>query len=167
MNEPVEITLARSLKLKNRLAGRLAKLDSDFENYNSLPAGTDRPDLKIVYAERTKLVSQLIELKLALNSANQSMQRTIFELGEAKSLVALLTKTSTKHGKVVEGYHGNEVEYTAQFRKGDIDREVRRLEVVIDRLQERLDGFNHRTIIPIDGDLLREIESTPPTPGVS
>jgi hypothetical protein len=93
------------------------------------------------------------------------MQRTIFELGEAKSLVALLSKTSTKHGKVVEGYQGTEVEYTAQFRKGDIDREVRRLEVVIDRLQEQLDAFNHRTLISIDAGLLREIEATPPPPG--
>jgi hypothetical protein len=162
MAEQVEITLARALKLKNRLAGRLAKLDADFENYNSLPAGTDRPDLKILYAERNRLVAQLIELKVALNVANQPMQRTIFELGEAKSLVALLTKTSTKHGKVVEGYHGTEIEYTAQFRKGDIDREVRRLEVVIDRVQEQLDAFNYRTVIGIDADLLRKIEAMPP-----
>src|SRR6516164_8760460 len=56
MAERAEITLARALKLKNRLAGRLAKLDSDFENYNSLPAGTDRPDLKGLYAERNTLV---------------------------------------------------------------------------------------------------------------
>jgi hypothetical protein len=165
MTERVEITLARALKLKNRLAGRLAKLGSDFENYNSLPAGTDRPNLKALYAERSDLVAQLTELKVAINAANQPMQRTIFELGEAKSLVALLSKTSTKHGRVVEGYHGTEVEYTAQFRKGDIDREVRRLEVVIDRLQEQLDAFNHRAVIDIDADLLRKIESTPPPPG--
>lgn len=165
MAEQVEITLARALKLKSRLAGRLAKLDSDFENYNSLPAGTDRPDLKVLYAERDKLVARIIELKVALNVVNQPMQRIIFELGEAKSLVALLARTSTKHGTVVEGYHGTEIEYTAQFRKGDIDREVRRLEVVIDRLQEQLDAFNHRTVIGIDADLLREIEATPPPPG--
>jgi hypothetical protein len=165
MAERVEITLARALKLKNRLAGRLAKLDKDFESYNSVPAGTDRPDLKQVHVERNTLVAQLIELKLALNAANQTMQRTIFELGEAKSLVALLTRTSTKHGKVIEGYHGTEVDYVAQFRKGDLDREVRRLEVVIDRLQEQLDAFNHRTMIGIDATLLREIEATPPPPG--
>ncbi len=165
MPEQAEITLARALKLKNRLAGRLAKLDTDFESYNSLPAGTDRPDLKVVYADRNKLVARLLELKVALNASNQPMQRTIFELGEAKSLVALLAKTSTKHGKIVEGYHGTEVDYTAQFRKGDIDREVRRLEAVIDRLQEQLDSFNHRTLISIDADMLREIEATPPPPG--
>jgi hypothetical protein len=165
MAEQVEITLARALKLKNRLAGRLAKLDGDFENYNSVPAGTDRPDLKLLYSERNQLVARLLELKVTLNATNQPMQRTIFELGEAKSLVALLSRTSTKHGKVVEGYHGTEIQYTAQFRKGDIDREVRRLEVVIDRLQEQLDAFDHKTVIGIGADLLREIEATPPPPG--
>ncbi len=165
MVERVEITLARALKLKNRLAGRLAKLDSDFETYNSLPAGTDGPNITALYAERNELVARLIELKLALNLANQPMQRTIFELGEAKSLVALLSKTSTKHGKVVESYHGSEVEYVAQFRKRDIDLEVRRLETVIDRLQEELDRFNHRTPIGIDGALLTAIETTPPPAG--
>lgn len=165
MAQQVEISLARALKLKARLAGRLAKLDSDFENYNSLPAGTDRPDLKVLYVERNALVARIVELKVALNAVNQSMQRTIFELGEAKSLVALLSRTSTKHGKVVEGYQGTETEYTAQFRKGDVDREVRRLEGVIDRLQEQLDAFNHRAQIGIDVDLLREMEATPPPPG--
>jgi hypothetical protein len=162
MAERVEVTLARALKLKNRLAGRLAKLDNTFENYNSVPAGADRLDIKALYAERGQLVAQLIELKVAINAANQPVQRTIYELGELKSLVALLTRTSTKHGKVVEGYHGNEIEYVAQFRKADVDREVRRLEVRIDRLQEQLDAFNHRTTISLDAALLREIEATPP-----
>jgi hypothetical protein len=165
MSERTEISLARALKLKNRLAGRLARIDADFQNYNSVPAGTDRPDLKALYAERYRLVALLIELKVALNAANQPMQRTIFELAEAKSLVALLSKVSTKHGRIVEGYQGIEVDYVAEYRKGDIDREVRRLEVVIDRLQEQLDAFNHRTTISIDAALLREIEATPPPPG--
>ena len=169
MAEQAEVTLARALKLKNRLAGRLAKIDSDFESYNSVPSGTDRPDLKIVYAERSRVVARLIDLKLAISVANQPMQRTILELGEAgKSLVALLTKTSTKHGKILEGYHSTEIEYSAQFRKGDIDREVRRLEVVIDRLQEQLDGFNHRTVIGIQcGFASRDRGDTPSTGGVS
>lgn len=162
MAEKVEITLARALKLKNRVAGRLAKLDSDFETYNSQPDGSDRPDIKALYAERNALAARLIELKVGLSVANQPIQRTIFELGEAKSLVALLAKTSTAHGKAYDSYRGTGIDYVAQFRKSDIDREVRRLEVEIDRLQEQLDSFNHRTQVGIDADLLREIEATPP-----
>jgi hypothetical protein len=163
--ESTEITLAKALKLKNRLAGRLAKLDKDLEHYNSVPAGSDQPDIKGIYAERRKLVVHLVELKVAINTANQPIHRTIFELGELKSLVALLGRTSTKHGTMVEGYHGNEIQYVAQFRKGDVDREVRRLEVEIDRIQDQLDRFNYNTLIALDTVLLSQIEATPPGSG--
>jgi hypothetical protein len=159
--EQVEITLAKALKLKNRLAGRLAKLDGDFENYNSLPAGTDRPDLKELYVVREALVAQIVQLKVALNSANQPIQQIIFELAEAKSLIALLAKTSTKHGRIVDAYHDSAIEYIAQFRKSDVDREVRRLEIAVDQYQEQLDSFNNRTVVGIGADLLREIEAAP------
>jgi hypothetical protein len=34
-----EITLAKALKVKNRLAGRLAKAQADIQVYNSVPGG--------------------------------------------------------------------------------------------------------------------------------
>jgi hypothetical protein len=159
------LTLAKALKLKNRLAGRLAKVDNDLESYNSVLAGSDHPNIKGIYEDRQKLVAQLIELKVAINSANQVAQRTIFRLGELKSQVALLGKMSTKHGTVVEHYHSTPTQYVAQLRKVDVDREVRRLEVEIDRVQEELDAFNYRTTINLDAELLRSIEAVPPVVG--
>ena len=165
MAELATVTLAKALKLKNRLAGRLAKIDSDLQNYNSVPAGSDQPDIRTIYEGRKTLVGQLVELKVAINAANQSSQRTIFRLGELKSQVALLGKMSTKHGNVLEEYARTQVQYIAQFRKVDVDRAVRELEVEIDRLQEELDAFNYRTTISLDSDLLRSIEAVPPVAG--
>ena len=34
-----EITLGKALKIKNRLAGRLAKVQADVQAYNSVPEG--------------------------------------------------------------------------------------------------------------------------------
>ena len=34
-----EITLAKALKVKNRLTGRLAKVQADIQAYNSVPEG--------------------------------------------------------------------------------------------------------------------------------
>ena len=34
-----EITLAKALKVKNRLAGRLAKVQADIQAFNSVPEG--------------------------------------------------------------------------------------------------------------------------------
>jgi hypothetical protein len=150
----VEITLAKALKLKNRLAGRLAKIDSDLQSYNSVQVGSDQPDIRGLYAERAVLVARLIDLKVAIQTANVPRQRTICEMGEQKSLIALLSKLNTKHGSSVEGYAGTEVEWIAQFRKGEIDREVLRIEREIDRLQDALDEFNHRTVIAVDAGLL-------------
>src|SRR5258707_15203720 len=111
----VEITLAKALKLKNRLAGRLAKIDTDLQAYNSVQVGSDQPDIRALYAERAILVARLIDLKVAIQAANVPMQRTICEMGEQKSLIALLAKLNTKHGSSVEGYAGTEVEWVAQF----------------------------------------------------
>ena len=35
----VQINLAKALKIKNRLAGRLAKVQTDIQTYNSVPEG--------------------------------------------------------------------------------------------------------------------------------
>lgn len=165
MAEQATLTLAKALKLKNRLAGRLAKLDSDLESYNSVIAGSDQPNIRAIYEERRGLVTQLVEIKVAINAANQPAQRTIFRLGELKSQIALLGKMSTKHGTMVEGFAGTHLQYVAQFRKVDVDRLVRELEVEIDRLQEELDAFNYRTTISLDAELLRSVEAVPPVTG--
>ncbi|MGL6073217.1 MAG: hypothetical protein ACRC8S_03540 [Fimbriiglobus sp.] len=165
MAEQVTLTLAKALKLKNRLAGRLAKVDGDLEKYNSVLAGADQPDIQRIYEGRSLLVAQLVELKVAINAANQPAQRSIFRLGEVKSHIALLAKMSTKHGTTVEGYAGTQSQYVAHFRKADVDRIVRELEVDVDRLQEELDAFNYRTMISLDMELLRSIEAVPPVAG--
>ena len=109
----------------------------------------------------TNILTRLIELKVALSAANQPIQRLIFELAEHKASIAMLNKVSTKHGMVVEGYAGVQVRYVAQLRKPDIDREIRRLEQEIDRIQDLLDHFNHATMITIDGSVLTETEPLP------
>jgi hypothetical protein len=149
-----EINLARALKVKNRLAGRLTRLDADLQTYNTLQEGAERPDVKALYAERAVLVRHLIDLKTAINAANAPVQRTIYELAECKALIAVLGKLNTTHGKIVEGYHGKEIQYIAHIRKEEVNREVHRLEREVDRLQDQLDTFNHRTTITVDSALL-------------
>jgi len=65
--------------------------------------------------------------------------------------VALLAGLNTKHGVFKEGYPtGGDVTYVAQLRKADVDAMVAEREAEIDRLQDRLDGFNHTTTIAVD-----------------
>jgi hypothetical protein len=145
------INLAKALKVKNRLAGRVAKLTQDVQTYNCTQEGADRLDVPALYEERQAVVARLTDLKLAVSTANAPVQRTIYELAELKALVALLNGLNTQHGQVVEGYPvAGAVTYVAQLRKADVDREVRRCEAEIDRLQDRLDAFNQATTVSVD-----------------
>src|SRR5262249_28078630 len=94
------------------------------------------------------------DLKTAITQANVPVQSTIYSLAELKSLIALLQGLNTKHGGFVEGYAGTTVQYVAQLRRGEVNDEVRRLEAEIDRLQDRLDTFNHTTRIAVSSATL-------------
>jgi hypothetical protein len=160
-NETTLINLSRALKLKNRMAQRLGELDQIIIAYNSQPEGQQEYDVRQLYRDRLELAMQLVELKTIISQANQPVQKLIFELAECKSLIAILRKVDTKHGIVVEGYSGTKMTYAAQFRKADIDREVRRVEKEIDRLQDELDRFNYNTTVLIDRRILETFGGEP------
>jgi hypothetical protein len=159
--QTTQINLSRALKLKNRLVHRLSQLDTLIRTYNSTPEGNQEYDVRELYKSRTNLMRLLVELKTAINAANQPMQKRIFELAECKSLIAMLTKIETKNGLIVEGFSTVRVTYTAQLRKSEVDREVKRVEQEIDRLQDELDRFNYKTLITIDRSMLDDEEPVP------
>jgi hypothetical protein len=162
--EMSQINLSRALKLKNRVVHRLSQLDTLVITYNSTPEDNQEYDVRELYEARTKLAGLLVELKTAINAANQPVQKVIFELAECKALIAMLTKVNTKNGPSLEGYSGVRVNYVAQIRKAEVDREIKRVEQEIDRLQDALDRFNYNTMITIDRSTLADEE---PGPSVS
>ena len=65
-----EITLAKALKVKNRLAGRLAKAQADIQAFNSVPEGqADQVNVPALMQAREELVGALVRLKAAINSS--------------------------------------------------------------------------------------------------
>src|SRR5262249_53235229 len=164
-NESIHVPLSRALKIKNRMAQRLGELDKLIVNYNSLPLGQLEYDVRQLLRERLDLSMYLVRSKAAIPQVNQPVQKTIFEMAECKALVAMLRRVSTRHGPVVEGYQSTRIDYAAQMRKPDIDREVRRVEKEIDRLQDVLDRFNYQTSVAIDPKLLAADEAEPAKDG--
>jgi hypothetical protein len=155
MENRVEISLAKALKIKNRLAGRVAALSQDIKTYNSRQEGAEVIDVQRRYADRAELVARLVDLKTAINQANQPVQRAIYTLAERKALLALLGELNTHHGAVSQ-YHQAPISFVAQLRKEQVDQERLRLEREVDALQEQLDRFNQLTTIVVDADLLGE-----------
>ena len=154
MADPVTITLAKALKLKNRLAGRVAKLTADIQAHNSTQQGADAPDVPALYARRAEAVAALVDLKAALTQANRPIQRDIYALAEKKAEIALLAGLETKHGTFREGYATADTVYVAQLRKADVDARTTALEADIDALQDKLDGFNHDTRLGVDPEVI-------------
>lgn len=151
-----EITLAKGLKVKNRLAGRLAKVQADIQTYNSVLEGqADQVNVTALVQTRDELVEALVTIKTAINEANREIQRAIYDLAEKKASVQFLNGISTRHGAQPAGYPGQpDYKYVATLKKGDVDAQVQRLEKEIDTLQDRIDSFNHRTTVEVDGRIL-------------
>ena len=151
-----EITLAKALKIKNRLTGRLAKVQADIQAFNSVPAGqADQVNVPALMKNREELVGALVSLKTAINNANREAQRDIYALAEKKATAQFLAGVNTRHGPQPAVYpNTTEVSYIAALKKADVDAQVARLETDIDQLQDRLDQFNHDYKIEVDGRTL-------------
>jgi hypothetical protein len=151
-----EITLAKALKIKNRLTGRLAKVQTDIQAYNSVPEGqADQVNVPALMKAREELVGALVSLKTAINDANREAQRDIYDLAERKATAQFLGGVNTRHGPQPPVYPATiEVNYVAALKKADVDALVVRLESEIDQLQDRLDQFNHVHKIAVEGRIL-------------
>ena len=151
-----EITLAKALKVKNRLAGRLAKAQADIQAFNSVPAGqADQVNVPALMQTRAELVGALVALKTAINDANREAQRDIYDLAEKKAAAQFLAGVNTRHGPQPAVYpNTTEVSYVAALKKAEVDALVARLEKEIDRLQDKLDQFNHARKVEVDGRTL-------------
>lgn len=151
-----QITLAKALKIKNRLVGRLAKVQADIQVFNSVPAGqAGQVDVGALMRTRAALVEAVVALKTAINDANRDAQKDIYDLAEKKGTVEFLNGLNTRHGPQPPIYPSTiEVDYVATLKKGDVDTQVALLEKEIDQLQDRLDQFNHERRIEVDARTL-------------
>lgn len=138
------ITLAKALKLKNRLAGRLSKVQEDIRQYNSvLQEQKGKVDVAALTKTRDEIMEGLIALKTTIIRANGPIQNLIIRQGELRSKIEFLNMIPTRDGTERHGYQNTEVVFVATLKKPDIDNEVRSLEKEIDTIQDQIDEFNH------------------------
>src|SRR5690349_21419817 len=91
-----EITLAKALKVKNRLAGRLARVQADIQAYNSVPEGqAGQVNVPALMRTREELVGAMVGLKTAINDANREVQPAIYDLAEKKAEAQFLAGLNT------------------------------------------------------------------------
>ena len=150
-----KVTIARALKEKNRVAGRLAKarelVGSENSKDKSVPRGVDVAE---TYALSKVLRDRLIAIKSAIAEANKPIVSKIVELDEVKSEIAYLNGLEVKEGKFVSTNYGSRVEseIDAVIRKQQVLDEVAALQARAEKLQDELDEFNAVTKIEIEID---------------
>ncbi len=150
----MEMTLAKALKHKNRVAQKMSRISDDIRQNNSILAVND-PEVDVTALDRMRLelMDYLVELKTAIHLASDKMRSKIFELAELKGSIGFYNSIDTQHGKRQSHHFGageEYVEHKAVMRKEAIDRIVTELESKIDAIQDSLDEFNGTTRITID-----------------
>jgi predicted nucleic acid-binding Zn-ribbon protein len=143
MSNQSGLSLSKALKLKNRLAGRLAKTNLTIAQYNCTVDGRkDEVNIKELDTQRTALVAALVDLKTSIYEANKGIYRNIILIGEKKGEIEFLSGLNTKHGTEPHGYQSQQVTYVSVIQKTDVDKRVKQLEKEIDALQDKIDEYN-------------------------
>jgi hypothetical protein len=151
----MQISLAKALKLKNRLAGRLSRVQEDIRQNNSvLLEQRDQTDVLKMCKERDALSEYLIELKTKIAFANNEIQQRLICIGELKSKLAWLSTLPTRDGVERHSYQNTELTWVATLKKVDIDNETKTLEALIDQIQDEIDVFNYTKKIEVPQGLL-------------
>ena len=150
------VTIARALKEKNRVAGRLAKarqlVGAENSNEKKIPR---RVDVVAVRDEARALAERLVAIKSAIAVANAPIVGKIIELDEAKSAIVWLNELNVHEGVFDEtiNYGGRIVrEYEAVIGKDVVLKQVEALQRRADDLQDALDEFNASTKVEIEID---------------
>jgi hypothetical protein len=150
------ISLAKALSVKNRLAGRLAQARSNIEMYNSVLVGQREEatvDVRAEYERLLRLQESLVAVKAAIQRANAAVYEDVLRLSEKKALIQMLSSLNTRHG-TEPGFNGVEYRYSATILKPEVLDRVRRIEVEIDELQDKLNQCNATARLEIAQDVL-------------
>ena len=150
-----QVSIARALKEKNRVAGRLAKAREIIQQENSKDKSLPRRvDVEASYAEAKMLEARLVAIKSAIAQANNPIVAKIIELDELKSEIAFLNGLNVKEGRFEEVSYGNKIvrDIEAVVGQARVLAEVAELQKRADVLQDALDEFNASTKVEIEID---------------
>ena len=151
----MQISLAKALKLKNRLAGRLNRVQEDIRGNNSvLLEQRDQTDVKKMLTERDALSEYLIELKTKIAFANNEIQERLIRIGEYKSQLTWLSSLPTRDGVERHSYQNTELTWVAAVKKSDVLDQTKKLEAMIDQMQDEIDGYNYTKKIEVSQGML-------------
>jgi hypothetical protein len=140
--------LFQALKEKQRLVNDLSILKQRIAQNNQIVVGNERNyDPKDLLKEYEMKITDIINLKERIQTANKEIYPKIYLLNELKGEVAFLTGIPCKNGIDFEGgrYGGEsrEVKYESKFSRNDLDNMIHSKTTAIRNLQDEIDIYNH------------------------
>jgi hypothetical protein len=154
--------LAKALKLKNRLAGEVAKLGALLMTCNSWEEGQEpQYDAKEVLSKLRDAINKLVTVKTAIAVANaggaqakiESQYFRIFQLAEMKGFTGTIGNISTRSCIINEqSFHGEAVKRVYKCNISETERAamIKDIQAEIDRLQDAIDDYNASTTVAVD-----------------
>jgi len=160
----MKVTLAKTLKLKNRIVKKIQEVSLNIQAYNSMMVGQERPDdVNALMETRSKLMDALINLKTSLSKANEQVQSTIYLLAEIKGDLVFLKGIDTTSGKQIQnsgwGPDVKFIEKTAILDYKTVQGLIKQAEADIDINQDILDKHNHTVEIEVSDDVMNLIRN--------
>ena len=144
-----KVSIARALKEKSRVAGRIHTLTDVINHENSLAEGSTRSvDLRETLAQVKDLTEQLIGIKAAIARGNQGAIDKIVELGEIKSMIGFFNRLNTAES--FSDDYSRHIKLEAAIRKADVLLEVDAYQRRANALQDELDDFNASHFVEIE-----------------
>jgi hypothetical protein len=142
------MNVKQALKAKNKLTARINELYSLAKSYNSIEEGNPRRYSVIgLLNEANELTKELVDLKVKIHSANQTVYDKIFLMAELKGRVKQLKSISCEEGKVTERYGSVQSVKEVELDITQRDALIKQLETEIEQLQDELDIHNATTNI--------------------
>jgi hypothetical protein len=145
------MTIAKALKEKNRIAGRIKKLQRDIQMYNR--TRDDRAsdfDANQLHQELQKEIATLIDLKTKIAKANIGIVDKLVQLAETKSQIAYWTafRTGSASEPISESKYINGDYASVDINAGHVicsktvHDMLANLQATVESLQDDIDEFN-------------------------
>ena len=146
------MNISKALKVKNRLAGEVVRLQEVFKRENS--RRNDNPskvDPAAVFAELMVTRNKLISLKGAINEASAPISVKLAELAELKQYINFLNSVPNREGEELTLIGSNREKlvytWTSLLNREGLDKLVVLAQNEVNTLQDEVDTFNAVTSV--------------------
>ena len=146
----MKMSLARALKERSRLAGKLKRDFEIINRENSMISGSKRSfDLRAVYAECRELHERLVALKQVIAAANAPIAGKLAEMDEVKSMITYLRGVNTEVGFQPRSYSNEKDLLEVVLGAAELTAEAERLQKRAEELQDEIDAFTAVTEVQL------------------